>query len=38
MEELHSDGEPVDEVEFIHEPTVDVRSDPTEPISLVDNE
>ena len=29
MEQLHSDGEPVDEEEFIHETTVDLRPDPT---------
>ena len=38
MEELHSDGEPVDEAEFIHESSVDLRPDPTEPMSLAENE
>ena len=28
----------MDETEFIHEPTIAIKSDPKEPISLVDNE
>ena len=28
----------MDEKEFIHEPTVDLRPDPKEPISLAENE
>ena len=37
-EKLHSDEEPVDEEEFIHEPTIDIRPDPTKPMSLAENE